>query len=342
MTRVPEENTSSKKRKQPDDDVSDRSKKLLGRRHALGPALAPALREVTEDRISDIRWFLTDWQRGGAATAYAKLLDKHGKTHEVVIKVPVRLSEIRWLTRMDGLGDEHNVGPIIFEHGLELGGYDFAWIIMERFAPGPLAAHLDEQAWQQFADVAARFYARAQHYPVDQCPRRENWHALLERARERAQINITDNAQEWNKAIKTVQKSIDSILAVWQARNCDTWCHGDLHPANAMRRDECPDRAYLIDMAEVHAGHWIEDAVYAERLFWGHPERMLGTSVVERIAESRKKIGLDNGKGYHRLADIRRVLMAATAPAFLSTEGNPAHLHGTLEILQKTIPAVIR
>jgi hypothetical protein len=305
--------------------------------HALGPFLAPALRQTLDDRITDLRWFLTDWQRGGAATAFAVYTDKNGVERDVVIKLPVRLSEIRWLVRMNGAIGHECAGPVVYRHGMELGGYDLAWVVMERFSPTPLAGRLDEQAWRLFADVAARFYARAAKYPVDLPPRQEDWEALLVKAREQAHWNSIEQEQEWNQAIKATQKVAGKLIERWRARPCEEWCHGDLHPANAMQREGDEARAFLVDMAEVHAGHWVEDAVYAERLFWGHPEKLLGTSPVERIAAARKQAGLKNGEDHPEYADIRRVLMAATAPAFLGSEGAPAHLRGTLHVLKQTL-----
>ncbi len=309
----------------------------MQRGHALGPSLAPALKQTLGGRLKDLRWFLTDWQRGGAATAFAVYTDKGGVERDVVVKVPVRLAEIRWLVRMNGAVAAECAGPVVYRHGMELGGYDLAWVVMERFSPTPLAGRLDEEAWSLFADVAARFYARACKYPVDEPPRQEDWHGLLARARERIHDNSIEHEQEWNQAIKGVQKLADRIVTQWRNRPCESWCHGDLHPANAMLREGDASRAYLVDLAEVHAGHWVEDAVYAERLFWGHPEKMLGTSPVERIAAARKKAGLSNGSDHPEYADIRRVLMAATVPAFLGSEGTPAHLRGALAVLKQAL-----
>ncbi|MCK4871329.1 MAG: aminoglycoside phosphotransferase family protein [Phycisphaerales bacterium] len=313
---------------------------LLGRGHALGPALVPVLYEVTGGRLRDIRWFQTDWQRGGAATGYGTFTDDEGADRAVVVKVPVRPGEIRWLLRMNGAAGEAGVGPMVYAHGLELGSYDLAWIVMERFEGKPLALNLTSEAWDAFADVAARFYARASAHEVDEGPRIEDWHELLARAREQVKLNVVEHTQRWNKAIKGLQKSLDDVVARWRARPCDAWCHGDLHPANAMRRAGESGVAHLIDMAEVHAGHWVEDAVYVERLFWGRREKLLRESPVKRIARARKRVGLENGESYGELATIRRALMAASAPAFLSSEGGPSHLRGALDVLEKAMKSL--
>jgi Phosphotransferase enzyme family len=313
------------------------AEEALQRGHALGPFLSPALQATLEGRLQDIRWFLTDWQRGGAATAFARYQEKNGEERQVVVKVPVRLAEIRWLVRMNGAIADECAGPVVYRQGTDLGGYDLAWVVMERFSPTPLAGRLDEDAWTLFAEVAARFYARAAKYPANEPPRREEWDVLLAKAREQAHWNIVEHEQDWNQAIKAVQKVSDRLVRRWRERPCDSWCHGDLHPANAMLREGDDSRAFLVDMAEVHAGHWVEDAVYAERLFWGHPEKLLGTSPVDRIASARKEAGLSNGPDHPEYADIRRVLMAATAPAFLGSEGTPAHLRGALDVMQQAL-----
>jgi hypothetical protein len=93
----------------------------------------------------------------------------------------------------------------------------------------------------------------------------------------------------------------------------------------------------LIDLAEVRPGHWVEDAVYLERQLWSRPERLQGHSPVRAIARARKAEGLDNGKEYQHLAAIRRALLAGTAPAFLRSEGSPAHLAACLQQLERAL-----
>jgi len=90
----------------------------------------------------------------------------------------------------------------------------------------------------------------------------------------------------------------------------------------------------LIDLAEVRPGHWAEDAVYLERQLWARPDRLKMTRPVKAMAQARRKHGLHNEPLSHELADIRRVLMAATSPAFLKTEGHPRHLAGALDQLE--------
>ena len=93
----------------------------------------------------------------------------------------------------------------------------------------------------------------------------------------------------------------------------------------------------LIDLAEVHAGHWVEDAVYLERLLWARPERLKSHKPVKAIAKARKAHGLDVDKDYPRLAMIRRALLAATAPKFIKSEGSPAHLAACLNWLETSL-----
>lgn len=96
----------------------------------------------------------------------------------------------------------------------------------------------------------------------------------------------------------------------------------------------------LLDLAEVHPGHWVEDAVYLERLYWMRPDALKGVKPVSLIARARKKHNLDTSDDYQRLADIRRVLMASCAPAFLQSEGHPRYLEAALGVLEKTLPRV--
>jgi hypothetical protein len=58
---------------------------------------------------------------------------------------------------------------------------------------------------------------------------------------------------------------------------------------------------------------------------------------VTLIGQRRTHYGLNNGANVNRLADIRRVLLSATAPAFLKTEGAPTFLKATLDQLEAAI-----
>lgn len=84
---------------------------------------------------------------------------------------------------------------------------------------------------------------------------------------------------------------------MWESRPRDTWCHGDLHPGNAMRRDlgnGQRGRCVLLDLAFVHPGHWVEDAVYIERQFWARP------SCLARPSRCRRSAGGVGRAGWRR------------------------------------------
>lgn len=98
----------------------------------------------------------------------------------------------------------------------------------------------------------------------------------------------------------------------------------------------------MIDLALVHSGHWIEDALYLERLFWGQQERLCGVRPVQDLARLRKQRGLNGTEDHGLLANARRVLMAACVPAFLAHEGHPRYVAAALEILERTLPVVVR
>ena len=130
----------------------------------------------------------------------------------------------------------------------------------------------------------------------------------------------------------------DELVQKWRSRDTTHWIHGDLHLANAMSRESAQSGdVILIDLAEVRTGHWTEDAVYLERQLWGRPDRLEETRPVRAIGRARRRLGLPAGSNSNMLADIRRVLMAATAPAFLTTEGHPKHLAGALDQLNAAI-----
>jgi len=108
---------------------------------SFGANLEPVLRQACQGLLSSVSWFRTDWQRGGAQTGYATYRDGDGVDHAVVVKLPIGPVEYRWLTR---LGDYPDVSPRVWAHGQSLGGYDMAWVAMERLEHGPLLELLND------------------------------------------------------------------------------------------------------------------------------------------------------------------------------------------------------
>lgn len=304
----------------------------------LGDRFAVLLQEACQGRLGPISWFRTDWQRGGARTGRSSFNTDDGAEAPVVVKIPVGPAELSWNRRLQPNGvDAYGITSTLYASGESLGDYDLAWIVMERFPEGPLFGLKRTDAIDLMADAAARFYWRAAEFPVTGEQRREAWNGHFDRARQQCQMNNIADRQRWNKALKTAQKNLDGWVEEWRGRSTGEWCHGDLHPANAMSRSNRPeDPAMLIDLAEVRPGHWLEDAVYLERLYWIRPERIAGSSPVKLIARKRAERGLRNDENYARLADIRRVLLAGSAPAFLRTEGNPLVLKANLDVLEST------
>ena len=321
----------------------------------LAAALVPALVAACGGRLSDVQWFRSSWQSGGASTAYAKYAVEEGPPQDVVVKLPVGPSEYRWTTQLGG-GDGgpipassayacgYGPTPRVFASGLELGGYDLAWLVVERFRGGPVSAHLDAAGVQDLLTTAAEWYARAEQLrDISQAPAPEttDWDGLMARAREAIRNNTIAEAQRWSNAVKAAHKMLPALVARWDSRPINTWCHGDLHPGNAMKRDGS-GRCVLIDLALVHPGHWVEDAVYLERLYWGRSELLGGVKVVSFLAKARRDRGLLSAEDYTMLANVRRVLMAATAPIYLAREGHPRYIHAALETLERLLPLVSR
>ena len=300
--------------------------------HALAPALGAELLQALDGRLHDLHWFRTDWQRGGAATGFAKWRDENGRDRDVVIKVPVNLREFRWMRRTAGDPE----GPVaqLLTSGTALGPYDFAWIVIERVPFGPLGLTWHADHFHRICDAAARFHKLAiQTTPLDGAPLHEDWDKLLGSAREHVREPSFPERSRWMHALKDFSKKADKAIRKWHDRAPLGWLHGDLHPANAMSRvssDHGP--ACLIDLAEVRVGHWVEDAVYLERLHWPRPER-LAFKPVKCLAEARKRAGLEVGD-YPMLASIRRSLLAATAPAFKG-EHSPLLLAACLARLEE-------
>lgn len=314
--------------------------------HALGESLGPALREECEGRLGSIEWFRSSWQHGGAATGLAEWSDGSGTT-PAIVKLPVPALEHRWTVLMgDGA---HGPTPRVLAHGDMIGERRVDWLVLERLPGAPLSANLDEQAVLDLVRTAAVFQQQAAaRRAVDEAPKDKDWHALVDRARTVVRMHGIPEEQRWNDALRLVQKSLDSLVARWRARPIDAWCHGDLHPGNALRRapSDVPDAspAVLIDLALVHSGHWVEDAVYLERLYWARPALLHGVKPVSALAKARRELGLptdEPGGAYVEIANLRRVLMASVVPAFLEREGHPAYTHAALEVLERVLPQVI-
>jgi aminoglycoside phosphotransferase (APT) family kinase protein len=297
---------------------------LTGVAHALGPQLLPMLIEACDRRLHDVHWFKTDWQRSGAATAYATAEIAEDDLRPAVVKLPIGPRE-HHITA--GLCHTRAPTPRVAFHGTELGGYDLAWVVMERLPGDPLAAHLHAEVFEHLADAAARFYVHTTRlWPKAPPGQQWDWERLLDTARTNAREHEIPEKQTWSRQIRCVQRTLSKLLDRWNARDQTTWCHGDLHAGNLMHRgDDNPwgaNEPVLLDFAEAHGGHWVEDAVFAERLYWARPDVLERAKPVERIAEARKANGLAVRDEDFKLADIRRVLLAATVPARLDRDGH--------------------
>ncbi|MCB9837984.1 MAG: aminoglycoside phosphotransferase family protein [Phycisphaeraceae bacterium] len=310
---------------------------------SLGSSLEPALRAECGGRLGEVRWFQADWQRGGASTAYSEWTFDDGQTREVLIKAPVGPVERRITTELSDT-DAHT--PVVVASGVEMGGYDLAWLIMERVPGNPLSHEPpSRKLFLELFESAAGFYRveAALHRP-DGVPERTDWESLLEKARHDARESDIAHQQHWNDLIKQTQKLLPRLLPIWRGRDSHTWRHGDLHIGNAMRRPDGsawgPAGCVLLDFAEVGLGHWVEDAIYLERLYWANPEKLCGVKPVKELARARKQQGLENGEDYNDLANIRRALLSACVPAFLHREGHPVYLEASLRVLEQTLPLV--
>lgn len=323
----------------------------------LAASLAPLVAQACQGRLGQIVWFRTDWQRGGAATGRSTFGLPDGSTTPVVLKFPVVQRELLWTQRLqhngaaeypaesalvtspgDSKTNPHNLAepiPRLYASGNTIGGYDLAWIIIEHLPYGPLGLHWHEDHIPRMCEAAARFHAAADAFPVDQPPKSEPWLDLLHDASESVRLNHITNQQRWSMAIKTLRQRIHRLLEEWDARDVNHWLHGDLHLANTMSRVGLESGPVcLIDLAEVHSGHWIEDAVYLERQLWARPERLNVHKPVKTMATWRKALGLPVEGDYPRLAMIRRALLAGTAPKFIKSEGHPAYMDACLSRLE--------
>jgi Phosphotransferase enzyme family len=342
----------------------------------LGASLAPVLIEASHGRLSNLSWFKSTWQHGGAATGFGswRLGDGDAAQHiDVFIKLPVPPSEFFWTKALGApaVGHDHpwtpdtwhapdsitRVSPRVIAGELNVGPHDLAYFITERFPGGTLADAWSKDALDALVKAAVDLQASMDHLAdpdrpdraerVRTPPKVTDWHEELDRARAACRQGVLAEAQHWNDVLKRIGRVIDRLASDWNARPITGWYHGDVHPGNAMRRH--PTQAHpqgpcaLIDLALVHRGHWIEEAVYLERQFWTHPERLFGTSVVSAMARLRRELGLEAARpsgDYGRYANLRRVLMACTAPAHIARKASPAYYRAALELLERLLPQV--
>ncbi len=332
---------------------------------SLGASLGPALREHCKGRLGPIEWFHNGWQHSGAATGFSTWTHADGTSVPVLVKLPVGPVELEWTVRLAGLPTGPDMRPPdadpipqppdlptphVLAAGVHVGHYELAWLVTERLAGQTLSHEHDEASIRDLLIAVADFQECATRvHPLDAAPPGHNWERLIEKARHNARDAGMADAHRWTDGIKKVQKHLGSLLSRWGKRHVSVWCHGDLHPGNALRRAEphqgasVPRRgAVLIDLALVHAGHWMEDALYLERLHWAKPELLHGVKPVSFLAHLRRERGLPVDDQYPDLAMVRRTLMAACVPAFLEHEGHPKYLKAALEHLERALPQVAR
>ena len=317
---------------------------------SLGPALLPQLNHACEERLTEVRWFRTDWQRGGAATAYATLsgTNSHPGDRSVVVKFPIGPREYRVLV---GLAATPAATPRVAYHGTELGSFDMAWVVMERLDGQPLKADPSKKNFLLCTEALGSFYENAEKcWPLREHETSTDWTSLIAKARESAKVNAIPDAQRWSNTIQRVQRILDRLLIKWHTRPVNAWCHGDLHLANVMLRspdspwrapdtDDKREQAVIFDFANVRSGHWVEDAVYLERQYWANPEVSKNIKPLSMIAKARRSRGLE-AENYTELAMVRRILLASCVPAFLEREGHPSYLAAALAMLEKQLELI--
>ena len=220
--------------------------------HALASTLEPVLREACRGRLSPVRWFKATWQHGGASTGYAEWTTGAGRKIECVVKLPVGYPEYAWTKRL-GLTHERDWDepdavnlptPRVLAGGFELGNYDFAWLVMERFPGHPIGARKMDggDVWALFETTAEFHAAAVLDRPVDTeaPPREHDWADLLDRAgrmiEEGALADGIESPAAWACVLDRTRDALPSLLSLWDGRPLDTWCHRDVHAHNAMRR----------------------------------------------------------------------------------------------------------
>lgn len=371
---------------------------------SLGPMLEPVLAQSIKDQghaLSPIQWFRSDHQRGGGSTGMTVITTPQGQQLPAVVKLPVGPVEYRWTCALGR--DPLSPTPRLIAAGSSLAGYDLAWLIIEKIPGSTVGKNLDRPTINDLLRACAHMQARCEHIaPINTpsatphpAPKPLPFEQLIEKSREVARRGSIADAPKWAHELREVSRALPSLIHRWDRRQINSWCHGDLHGGNAIRTPD--NRLVLIDLALVHTGHWLEDALYLERVCWARthleaasadkpakkttatdgawhgqhfgdrhafshtldhpaandhhqrPDKKSKTpaskdnpSLLSQLATFRRDLGLVCDDDYGTLANIRRVLMAACAPAWIEREGSPAHLAHALTLLQKLLPQVGR
>jgi Phosphotransferase enzyme family len=301
----------------------------------FGRMLEPVLLAACEGRLSEVSWFRTDWQRSGAATGHATYRDDDGNEQQVVVKLPVPPCELLW---MRALQDAPDVVPKLYAGGEMLGGYDMAWVVMERLPFGPLGSAWHGDEFGLLIEAIGRFYQAADAIPIRTEHEHRDWAGIHDHARRSVRAQALPEPQRWSKALKKSHRKYREWVAIWDDRPMDYWCHGDLHLGNAMTRNEPPNGpAILFDLAKVCVSHWVQDGVYLEHLYWGRPGELNGHKLCKELAHHRKQIGLPVDEGWPELAQAKRALLAMSVPAVLDLDGNARYVHAALEVLEHAV-----
>ena len=281
-------------------------------------------------------WFRTDWQQGGALTAFATYQNDDGRSRQpVVVKLPVPPVEVLWLRRLQD--SNQPVVPRLLAWGQNLGGYDMVWVVLEQLAYGPLGPAWNGNEFDLIVDAAGRFYQATSDFPTIDPPQSQNWSQTLDDARRHVREQNMPDAQRWARTLKMAQRKIKLWADIWQNRSTHEWCHGDLHLGNAMTRVAPPKGpALLFDLALVHTGHWVEDAIYFEHLYWGRDAQLQGRHIARMLAHQRKTMGLPVEPDWSRLAQTRRALLTLTAPRLVARDSS-VHGAAALEILEAAV-----
>ncbi len=311
----------------------------------MGSELASAVQRACGGALSKVSWFRTDWQRGGALTGYATFDTGSGEPADVVVKLPARPRERLWLERLQLQESDERPPcvPRLFAHGDAVNGYDLVWLVMERLPHGPLGTAWGGREFDLTIEAIGRFYERCEAYENQHEHREPDWVKVLERARRKVHDRALAEEQRWKQALRGAGRSMDGWLKAWDARERSCWCHGDLHLGNAMsphphdHAEYTTPHAVLLDLAEMHSGHWVEDAVYFEHLYWAQRDRLGGRKLCSMLAKQRRQHGLAVCEDWPRLAEIKRALLAMAVPAMLEHDGDRSHVRAALEVLEHAV-----
>ncbi|MEZ6190111.1 MAG: hypothetical protein R3C45_02350 [Phycisphaerales bacterium] len=114
--------------------------------------------------------------------------------------------------------------PRLYACGEVLGGYDMAWVVMERLTHGPLGSAWRGAEFSLLIEAVGRFYQATVDIPIHTKHVHRDWGAIHDHARASVRDHALPEAQRWNKAAGKIAQAVQGMGQHLQ--HADRWSIG--------------------------------------------------------------------------------------------------------------------